>query len=379
VERLFWKLAAGAFGVFLLATPPPADAATQSTTRSIEAMRERINAGTVGIVSGGLNGTYIRIAAELAAVLDDGDTLRVLPLVGKGSVQNIADILFLKGIDIGIVQSDVLAYIKRERLYPGADKSIQYIAKLYNEEFHILAGKDIARVEDLAGKKVNFDVANSGTAMTASLVFDRLKTTVEPVHDDQALALDKLRRGEIAALAYVAGKPASLFRDLKPEEGLHFLALPLDPALLETYLPAQFSHADYPTLVPEGSVVDTLAVGAVMAVYNWAPGSDRYRKVARFVDAFFDKFPALLEPSRHPKWKEVNLAAQVPDWTRFAPAESWLKRSVAATSGSTPLQRDFTAFLDQSGRAGFNGSPGDREALFQEFLRWQQNRTRPKQ
>lgn len=377
--RLFWKLAAGAVVVFLFAAARPAHPAAQSTTRSIEAMRERINAGTVGIVSGGINGTYIRIAAELAAVLDDGDTLRVLPLVGKGSVQNIADILFLKGIDIGIVQSDVLAYIRRERLYPGADKSIQYIAKLYNEELHILAGKDIARIEDLAGKKVNFDVANSGTAMTASLVFERLKTAVEPVHDDQALALDKLRRGEIAALAYVAGKPAALFRDIKPEEGLHFLALPLDPALLDTYLPAQFSHSDYPALIPEGNVVDTLAVGAVMAVYNWAPGSDRYRKVARFVDAFFDKFPALLEPSRHPKWKEVNLAAQVPDWTRFAPAENWLKRSVAATNGSTPLQRDFMAFLDQSGRVGFNGSSADREALFQEFLRWQQNRARPKQ
>jgi len=141
-------------------------------------------------------------------------------------------------------------------------------------------------------------------------------------------------------------------------------------------LPSQISHADYPTLVPEGDTVDTVAVGAVMAVYNWAPSSDRYRKVARFVDAFFEQFPALLEPSRHPKWKEVNLAAQVPDWTRFAPAENWLKRSMMATNGSSPLQRDFAMFLDQPGRAGVSD---DREALFQEFLRWQQSRARPKQ
>jgi len=303
----------------------------------------------------------------------------VVPLVGKGSIQNIADILFLKGVDIGIVQSDVLAYVKRERLYPDADKSIEYITKLYNEEVHLLAGKGIAGIADLGGKKVNFDVANSGTAMTASLIFERLKTPVEPVYSDQALALDKLRRGEIAALVYVAGKPASLFRDIKAEEGLHLLALPLDPALLETYLPSQISHADYPALVPEGDTVDTVAVGAVMAVYNWAPGSDRYRKVARFVDAFFEQFPALLEPSRHPKWKEVNLAAQVPDWTRFGPAENWLRRSMVAANGSSPLQRDFMAFLDQSGRAGSSGSAADREALFQEFVRWQQSRPRLKQ
>src|SRR5713101_2623537 len=376
VERFWLKLATVAIVGLPLAGALPADAAEQSTSRTINAMRERVNAGTVGIVSGGINGTYIRIAAELAAVLDNGDTLRVVPLVGKGSVQNIADILFLKGVDIGIVQSDVLAYIKRERLYPGADKSIQYITKLYNEEVHILAGKGISRIADLGGKKVNFDVANSGTAMTASLIFERLKTPIEPVYNDQALALDKLRRGEIAALVYVAGKPASLFRDAKAEEGLHLLAIPLDSALLETYLPSQISHADYPTLVPEGDTVDTVAVGAVMAVYNWAPSSDRYRKLARFVDAFFEQFPALLEPSRHPKWKEVNLAAQVPDWTRFAPAENWLKRSMMATNGSSPLQRDFAMFLDQPGRAGVSD---DREALFQEFLRWQQSRARPKQ
>jgi TRAP transporter TAXI family solute receptor len=379
VERSWARVAAGALFCLLVVAASSAAAAPESTKRSMDTLRVRINAGTVGIVSGGINGTYIRIAAELASVLDNGDTLRVLPLVGKGSVQNIADILFLKGVDIGIVQSDVLAYIKRERLYPGADTSIEYIAKLYNEEVHVLAGKGIAQIGDLAGKKVNFDVQNSGTAMTASLTLERLKTEVEPVYYDQALALDKLRRGEIAALVYVAGKPASLFRDIKPEEGLHFLALPLDAALLDTYLPSQIAHGDYPALVPEGAVVDTVAVGAVMAVYKWAPGTDRYAKVARFVDAFFEKFPALLEPSRHPKWKEVNLAAEVPDWTRFPPAEEWLRRSASGSGGSSPLSRDFMAFLDQSGRSAANAPAADREALFKEFLRWQQNRSHAKQ
>src|ERR671926_277287 len=119
-------------------------AQTRANAESVEAMRNRANAGTIGVVSGGVDGTYVRIAADLASVLDDGDNLRVLPMIGKGSVQNVADIIFLKGIDIGIVQSDVLAYAKRERLYPGVDKSIQYIAKLYDEELHILAARDIA-------------------------------------------------------------------------------------------------------------------------------------------------------------------------------------------------------------------------------------------
>jgi TRAP transporter TAXI family solute receptor len=372
-----------------------------STARaeSIETLRQRANAGTVGVVSGGVDGTYIRIAADLASVLDRGDKLRVLSLIGKGSVQNLSDIIFLRGIDIGIVQSDVLAYAKRERLFPDVDKSIQYIAKLYDEELHILAAHDITRIEELAGKPVNVDLRGSGTAMTASLVFERVGVKIDPTNFDQALALEKLKRGEIAALAYVAGKPARLFRDLKPDDGLRFLPVPASPALLETYLPAELTPADYPLIEPDSRPIETIGVGAVMAVYNWSSDSERYRKVARFVDAFFDNFEAFLQPPRHAKWQEVNLAAEIPGWTRFAPAQAWLKREMAAATGSTArdaysegslgssddlepqkavLFRDFLRWRREMAIAGgsADGSLGSadiepqRAALFRDFLRW---------
>ncbi|TCZ53593.1 TAXI family TRAP transporter solute-binding subunit [Roseicella aquatilis] len=295
-------------------------ARAQGGTSTLTALAQRANAGTVGVISGGPDGTYVRIAADLAAVLDDGDALRVLPILGKGSLQNIADILVLRGVDVGIVQSDVLAYARRERLLPGVDSLIQYVTKLYDEEVHVLARPDIARIEDLAGKPVNVDGRGSGTAMTASLVFGALGLEVAMRHDPQDAALEKLRRGEIAALVYVAGKPARLFNGIPPGSGLTLLSVPATPALLETYLPAEFSRGDYPALVPENTVVETIAVGAVMAVYAWAPATERHRKVARFVEAFTAKFPAFLQPPRHPKWREVNLSAQVPGWTRFTPA-----------------------------------------------------------
>ena len=298
----------------------PVAALAQGTAASLTALAARANAGTVGIISGGPDGTYIRIAADLAAVLDDGDTLRVLPILGKGSLQNIADILVLRGVDIGIVQSDVLAYARRERLLPGVDSLIQYIAKLYDEEVHILARPEIGQVQDLAGKPVNVDVRGSGTAMTASLLLGALGLQVETRNEPQDTALERLRRGEIAALVYGAGKPARLFNGIPAEAGLKLLPLPATPALLETYLPAEFRHADYPALVPEGQTIETVAVGAVMAVYAWPAGHERHRKVARFVEAFTGKFPAFLQPPRHPKWREVNLAAQVPGWVRFTPA-----------------------------------------------------------
>lgn len=281
----------------------------------------RANAGTIGVISGGVDGTYVRIAADLAAVLDDGDRLRVLPIIGRGSVQNISDIMFVRGVDVGIVQSDALAFVRSRRLFPGMGQTIQYIAKLYDEEVHVLARPEITRVQDLAGQRVNVDVAGSGTAMTASLIFEAMEIDATLANDPQDVALGKLRRGEIAALVYVTGKPARLFTGLGADSGLHFLALPMTPSLIETYLPARLGHEQYPGLVPAEAPVDTLAVGAVMAVYGWSAGTERHRKVAAFVQAFTGKFERFLVAPRHPKWREVNLEAQVPGWVRFNPAQ----------------------------------------------------------
>jgi len=330
----------GILALAMLANLPPFVPANGQAPVSSSA---QANAGTVGIISGGVDGTYIRIASDLAAVLDDGDHLRVLPLVGKGSLQNVADILFLRGIDIGIVQSDVLAYLKRRQTYPGIDQAIQYITKLYDEEIHVLARRDIAKLADLAGNVVNVDVRGSGTSMTASVLFESLGIQVQTANDDQNAALEKLRKGEIAAIVYVSGKPARLFSGLNADSGLHLLAVPITKPLLETYLPARFTHADYPQLVPDDAPVDTIAVGSVMAVFAWQPANERFRKVARFVDAFFGRFERFQQPPRHPKWKDVNLAAQVPGWTRFAPAQEWLARQSTAGMATSPMERDIVA------------------------------------
>ena len=119
-----------------------------------------------------------------------------------------------------LVQSDVLAYFRRERLLPGVERRLHYITKLYDEEVHLLARPGIAGVQDLAGQKVNVDVRGSGTAMTASVLFGALGVPVQAVHDDQATAVEKLKRGEIAALVYVTGKPARLFSALDASAGL---------------------------------------------------------------------------------------------------------------------------------------------------------------
>src|SRR5687768_9693865 len=309
---------------------------------------EQVNRGTVGIISGAITGTYARIATDLSAVLDKGDDLRVLPIIGKGSVQNITDILYLRGIDVGIVQSDVLQYIRETGTYPDIGNRIAFITKLYNEEIHILTRTDVKTVEELKGRKVNFANEGSGTYMTASVVFKKLGIDVEITTFDYELALDKLKKGEIDALFYVAGKPAPLFASIKPEDGLQLLNVDLTPELSETYLPGEFTTTDYPGLVPPNQEVKTVAVGAVMAVFNWKRAHGRYNKIKRFVDAFFGNFDQFLQAPRHPKWQEVNLAADVPGWKRFEPARAWLE---SHQGEATNQVSEFKTFLETTGQA----------------------------
>jgi hypothetical protein len=159
------------------------------------------------------------------------------------------------------------------------------------------------------------------------------------------------------------------------DSGIHFLPLELNQALAQTYLPDKFTHDTYPLLVPADAPVPTIAVGDVMAVFAWPQHTERYNKVNRFVDAFFSKFDQFQQPPRHPKWREVNLPAEVPGWTRFQPAQDWLVRQTTAGTANTASQARFNAFLSQSN----SGMPGNltnaaKEALFQQFLAWDKQR-----
>src|SRR5215468_11020295 len=159
-----------------------------------------INRGVVELETSGAAGISVRIAEDLANLIDDGATRRVVPVVGKGSLQNLTDLKYLRGIDMAIVQSDALDYAKEQRVLPGIENSMTYVTRLYNEEFHLLAGPKIRNVSDLANKKVNVDLRGSGTSITAGRLFDMLKIPISESNDSQEIALEKLRRGEIAAL-----------------------------------------------------------------------------------------------------------------------------------------------------------------------------------
>jgi TRAP-type uncharacterized transport system substrate-binding protein len=357
-------------------------ATAQAIPKSIQqggnegAIRERKNAWTVGIAGGLIDGTYMRFADELAKVLDDGDNLRILPIVSYGAASNLDDLLYLRGVDLAVTQSDVFEYFRTERKTPNLQNRVHYILRLPIAELHILAKTDIRSLEDLRGRKVNFGPAGSGSSLTGTIVFQRLGVQVDQVLIDQQSALQKLRSGEVDALVRVVGKPVDFFIRIPPNSGLHLVPIPYTQTFADYYTVGEFEKKDYPSLIAEGEKIETIAVPAVLSVFNWPKGSDRYRRIERFTERLFANWDQFLVAPRHPKWRDVNLGATVPGWTRHSIAERMLERFYGPSrSAQEDISRDFQAFLDRIG-TGAPASQADREALFRQFLQWREQQGR---
>ena len=197
--------------------------APQAAPMSEAVLGERMNANTVTVISGTPGGTYFRMASDMAFVLDDGDNLRILPILGKGAGQNAYDIRFLKGVDLGFVRTDTLNQLREDKRITNADRHITYIARLFNDELHVIAPREVTDIRQLAGKKVSFDVKGSGTDYTGRSMFKGLGLDIEAVNIDQAAALDHLKQGELSAVVSVAAKPVAFVAGFDPGERFHVL------------------------------------------------------------------------------------------------------------------------------------------------------------
>jgi uncharacterized protein len=366
-------------GLALPSLPAPAQA--QKASVRYEEKKRQTNDIAVSIVVSGLTCTCARFAEDIRNVVNDlrPDGVRVLPVLGVGGLQNLNDVLFLKGIDMGVVDEDNLILLKKRdpQLYANIEQSVQYITKLYNSELHVLARGDIRTFDDLRGKKVSFNLKDSQTEVTAQIIFDMLKIDVQRVNTDNDEALKKLRDGEISAMIVLSGDPQAAMIKVRNEDGLHLLALDerslpnhdLHP-MFAKYLPTELTHAQYPALIPEGTSVSTVGNRSLLVTYAWPENSARYNKIAKFVREFFGKIDQFHDGSRHPKWEEVSLAAEMPGWTRFKPAADWL-----AEHQSAALKPAFDQFVQSyaasSGQKGI--SERDRELLFVKFQQFLQS------
>jgi len=334
---------------------------------------EKLNAWTVGLAGGQLEGAPIRFATEIARVVDDGENLHVLPIVTRGPAENVESLLYLKGVDAAIINTDALEQFRT--LVPNIQQRITYILNLFPSELHIFVRPEIKTLDDLKGKKVNFNTPGTAAAYSGPLIFDKLKLDVEKTFIPHQVALEQMRAGQndMAAVVFITSKPVDAFVNGHWDPGFKFL--PVEFSDFGFYLPSTLTSSDYPQLIPAGQEIQTIAVPTILAAFNWPKGSDRYKRVARLTDYLFTRLDKLQGPGFHPKWKDVNIEAKVPGLNRFPEAQDWLDRTAPPKLAA---ETSPGAAGDVPTLAGTIGRPTTREQerLFQEFLQWQRQQHR---
>src|SRR6202171_167267 len=192
------------FFLFLVSSTVPLSpvfAQSQKPAVSYEEKKRQANDIAVTVVVSGISCTCARFTEDIRNVVNDlwPDGIRVLPVLGVGGLQNVNDVLFLKNIDMAVVDEDNLRLLKKRdpRLYANIEQRVQYITKLYNSEFHVLVRNDIKSYDDLRGKKVNFNLKDSQTEVTADIIFTMLNIDVERSNYDNDEAIRRLRNGDI--------------------------------------------------------------------------------------------------------------------------------------------------------------------------------------
>jgi TRAP-type uncharacterized transport system substrate-binding protein len=304
-------------------SPPPS-----SEISSDKQIRARLNAWTIGLAGGLLEGAPIHFATEIARVVNDGGEMQVLPIVTRGPTENVNDLLFLKGVDAAIINSDSLEEYKSQ--VPQIQQRITYVMNLFPSELHIFVRPEVRSLSDLAGKKVNFNTQGTAAAYSGPLIFSRLGIAVEKMFIPHPVALEQMRRGEIAAVVFVTSKPVDAFVKGKWEEGFKFLPVEYSSKFEDYYVPSYLEPADYPNLIAKDERIATIAVPTILASFNWRPDSPRYRRVARFVDELFNRIDKLRSPGFDAKWKDVDLRTRAPGLERFQAAQEWIDHAIPA-------------------------------------------------
>jgi TRAP-type uncharacterized transport system substrate-binding protein len=325
--------------LLLVVEPSRANAQTQQPPTPIrtelaqaKAKTEAMNAWTVGLAGGLLEGAPIRLAAEIARVVDDGSNLHVLPVVTRGATENVNSLLYLRGIDAAIINSDALEEYKSQ--VPDIQRRVAYVLNLFPSELHIFVRPEIQTLNDLAGKRVNFNTQGTAAAYSGPLIFSRLGLEVEKTFIPHQVALEQMRKGDMAAVVFLTSKPVDAFVRGRWDPGFKFLSVPYESKFEDYYLPSSLDPADYPNLIQQGERVKTIAVPTALVAFNWPVKSNRYQRVARLVDHLFSRIDRLQGPGFDPKWRSINLAAAVPGLTRSPAAQAWLDRQPRTNQAS---------------------------------------------
>jgi uncharacterized protein len=325
------------------------------------------NTDWLGVIAGDEAGSEAELAAEMAELFASNAPFRVIPVPGDSGLQNISRLLNDRHIDVGFVSTDVLADAKTQSSVPNLANKLQVVARFCPQEVHVVTRADIKSLAELAGRKVNFGPAGGSSAVTAAILFQALNIEVEPLALDGHTAIEQLTQGAIAAAVIIGAKPTPLIAEIPAGSGLQLLPIKFSASLEDAYLPTGFDHDDYPNLIEMETEIPSVATGMVLLTAASKDDQGHADRVARLVDTVFSRFGELKKDGRHPKWREINLAASLPGWTRNPAAAAWLLQH-SDESAPKGQQAKIEAGAAQS---SLPAGQDQREALFKNFIEWQ--------
>src|SRR5215510_5514011 len=210
-----------------LALSLPSSESALSQKLSHEQKRQRINENVLFLMGGQPGATFSQLAHDISVVVDDGHNLRVLPVAGGAAVQNVEDIIFLRGIDLALTTQEAMNHLKATReLGTNLEQQVTYIATLFPNPLQILARSGAKSIKDLQGKKVNFNNKGSATAQFVPGIFKTLGVSVQEFYMAQGDAMEKLRAGEIDATICSCPTPVPAYASVRQDSGLHFVSVP---------------------------------------------------------------------------------------------------------------------------------------------------------
>ena len=300
-------------------------------------------AADLGVITGSEKGTYYQFGLNFQALgKPNGITVNVLP--SKGSIENIFAVYQKPGVQVGIVQSDVLAFVARVQ----SDQTLQRIAKkikmvfpLYNEEVHLLARKGIASFDDLANKRVAIGREGSGTYLTVRLLFKLSEIApreMVPIDTDEALA--ELKTGRIDAMFFVAGYPVKLLaEDVTAVNDL--VLVPITNKDIAEFYPRVVIPAN--TYAWQPQPVDTVTVKAVLVSFDFRRTD--CETVGRFAQVVSNNLDWLTK-NGHPKWKSVNLDFPLKGWEQYECVRKYLQKQPSARAASPQKSSELNPVMD---------------------------------
>jgi uncharacterized protein len=302
-------------------------------------------AAELGIITGGEKGTYYQFGLNLKELMaTKGISLNVYP--SNGSIDNINAVYKRPGIQMGIVQSDVLAFIAK--LQSDADlkliaKKTKMVFPLYNEEIHLLGRSGIGDFDGLAGKRVAVGEEGSGTYLTARLLFELSEIVPqEMLTIGREEALSQLKAGKIDAMFYVAGFPVKLFADdVTENDGLALIPI-THKSILEFYPQGEIPQNTYRW---QKQAVKTAAVKAVLVSFDYK--STNCDSVGRFAKVVAENLPWLTQHG-HPKWKYVDFNYSLKGWEQYSCVRKYLGKPATGTSKRSPAENPVWRVIQES-------------------------------